>query len=143
MNSLQVRAVVRVVVTALLVLAPALTACGGGGNDQADARQAVRDFVTATNARDGDKLCGKLLTREYMEKATGASGSGAEKACKQQLQLLRGLRLELTSVGRAAVNGDKATVRAVIVASGQRTSRVFTLAKQDGNWKLSSGAAAK
>jgi ABC-type glycerol-3-phosphate transport system substrate-binding protein len=128
----------RVACLVLLVPVLALAACGGG-NDAADAKQAVRDFVTATNARDGDKLCGHLLTQDYMEKATGATGDAAQKACKQQLQLLTGLKIRLVSIGKTSVDGDKATVRAVILASGQRSSRVFTLAKEDGAWKLEAG----
>jgi hypothetical protein len=137
-HPLQVRAVARVGCILLLLAVLALAACGGG-NDASDARQTVRDFVTATNARDGDELCGHLLTRDYMEKATGATGGAAEKACKQQLDLLKGLSIRLVSIGKTTVEGDKATVRAVIVASGQRSSRVFTLAKEDGVWKLQGG----
>ena len=82
----------------VLALAVALSACGGG-DDSKDAKQAVRDFVQATNARDGDRLCGNLLSQEYMEKATGASGDKAESACKQQLSLIKGLKLRLISIG--------------------------------------------
>jgi hypothetical protein len=127
-------------VACLLLLVPvvAVAACGGG-NDAAGARQTVRDFVTATNARDGDKLCGHLLTRDYIQRATGATGDAATQACKQQLQVLKGLKIRLVSIGKTTVDGDKATVRAVIVASGQRSSRVFSLAKEDGTWKLQAG----
>jgi hypothetical protein len=47
----------------LLLLVPA--GCGAGGGNEV--RQTVRDFVEATNARDGDTLCGELLTQEYLE----------------------------------------------------------------------------
>ena len=72
-----------------LLLTLALSACGGG-DDGDDAKQAVRDFVEATNDRDGDRLCGDLLSQEFMEKATGASGDQAQDACKQQLSLIKG-----------------------------------------------------
>jgi Domain of unknown function (DUF4878) len=137
-HPLHILAVARVASFLMLVPILAVPACGGG-NDAADAKQAVRDFVTATNARDGDKLCGHLLTQDYMEKATGATGDAAKKACKQQLQLLTGLKIRLVSIGKTTVDGDKASVRAVIVASGQRSSRVFSLAKEDGDWKLRAG----
>jgi len=142
-HRLEVSGVARVVCVLLLVSLLAPVGCGGGGDDEAGARQAVRDFVTATNERDGDRLCGKLLTQEYMEKATGAPSAQAEEACKQQLDLLKGLRLRLVSIGRTTVDGDEATVRAVIVASGTRSARVFELAKEDGSWKLQSGEAAR
>jgi hypothetical protein len=123
----------------VLALAVALGACGGG-DDSKDAPQAVRDFVQATNARDGDKLCGHLLSQAYMEKATGATGAKAERACKQQLDLIKGLKLRLVSIGAVKLDGDKATVRATIVLGGQRMNRRFQLAKEDGSWKLVGGS---
>jgi Domain of unknown function (DUF4878) len=122
-----------------LLLTLALSACGGD-DDGDDAKQAVRDFVQATNDRDGDRLCGDLLSQEYMEKATGASGDHAQDACKQQLSLIKGLKLRLVAVGDARVDGDSATVRATIVTGGQRQSRSFQLAKEDGSWKLVGGS---
>jgi hypothetical protein len=122
-----------------LLLTLALSACGGG-DDSGDAKQAVRDFVQATNDRDGDRLCGDLLSQEYMEKATGASGDQAQDACKQQLSLIKGLKLRLVAVGDAEVDGDRATVRATIVTGGQRQSRSFQLAKESGSWKLVGGS---
>ena len=122
-----------------LVLTLSLGACGG--NDEHDAEQTVRDFVEATNARDGDRLCGELLTQEYLEQATGATGDKAEDACKQQLDLVTGLKLRLVSIGRVTVDGDRAKVRAVIATGGQRTPRVFELAKEDGRWKLVGGSS--
>jgi hypothetical protein len=123
----------------VLALAVALSACGGG-DDSKDAEQAIRDFVQATNDRDGDRLCGDLLSQEYMEKATGATGDKAEDACKQQLDLIKGLKLRLISVGTAKVDGDKAVVRAAIATGGRRSNRRFELAKEDGGWKLVGGS---
>jgi hypothetical protein len=123
----------------VLALAVALGACGGG-DDSKDVQQAVRDFVDATNERDGDRLCGDLLSHEYMEKATGATGDKAEDACKQQLDLIKGLKLRLISVGAAKVDGDDAVVRATIATGGRRMSRRFELAKEDGDWKLVGGS---
>jgi hypothetical protein len=122
-----------------LTLAAALGACGGG-DDSKDAQQAVRDFVEATNAHDGDRLCGELLSQGYLEKYTGATGDRADDACKQQLTLITGLKLRLVSIDGTKVDDDTATVRATIAMRGERTPRVFRLVKQDGDWKLDSGS---
>jgi hypothetical protein len=132
--------VARLALALVLALAVALSACGGGGDDSKDVQQAVRDFVQATNTRDGDRLCGELLSQEYMEKATGAQGDKAEGECKDQLALIKGLKLRLVSVGAAKVDGDSAVVRATIVTGGQRMTRRFELAKEDGSWKLVGGS---
>ncbi len=123
----------------VLALALALSACGGG-DDSDEVRQVVRDFVASTNARDGDELCGELLSQEYLEKYTGATGDGAEEACVEQLDVIRGLKLRLVSIGRVEVDGDTATVRATIATGGQRVPRRFELGKEDGAWKLVGGS---
>ena len=123
----------------LLALTLAMSACGGG-DDSKDAQQAVRDFVEATNDQDGDRLCDKLLSQDYLEKYTGATGDRADDACKQQLDLITGLKLRLVSIDSTKVDGDEATVKVTIALSGERTPRVFRLVKQDGDWKLDSGS---
>jgi hypothetical protein len=123
----------------LLVLVLVLGACGGG-DDSAQVKQTVRDFVKATNDRDGDRLCDDLVTQDYLEKATGATGDKANDACKQQLGLITGLRLRLINLGEPKVDGDSATVRATIAIGSQRTPRRFVLNKEGGDWKLASGS---
>jgi hypothetical protein len=118
-----------------------LAACGGGADDPDEVRQTVRDFVKATNERDADTLCGELLTREYLEKSTLATGDRTDDACRRQLDLDSDLRLELLSIGRTEVDGDSATVRAVIDADGVRAPRLFRLEREDGRWKLADGSS--
>jgi len=127
-----------------VLLALLLAACGGGadGDDEAAAaRQTVRDFVEATNERDGDTLCGKLLTQEYKERVSGSVGDAAEQSCRRQLALTTGLTLDVVSIGRTTVDGERATVRAVLDTDGVRAPHLFQLEKEDGAWKLASGAS--
>jgi hypothetical protein len=118
----------------------AFAGCGGGGDDDpAEARQTVRDFVEATNQRDGETLCGELLTQEYLEKSTFAKGDQADDACREQLDRTIDLRLRLVSIGKTQVDGDEATVRAVIDTDGVQAPRLFRLEREDGRWKLADG----
>jgi predicted lipid-binding transport protein (Tim44 family) len=124
----------------LLFLLLALAGCGGGGGDDPDeVRQTVRDFVEATNQRDGETLCGELLTQEYLEKSTLAAGDRADEACREQLEQTVDLRLKLVSIEETEVDGDDATVRVVIDTDGVRAPRLFRLEQEDGRWKLSDG----
>lgn len=99
----------------------------------------MRDFVEATNERDGETLCGELLTQEYLEQSTLATGEKADEACRKQLEATSGLRLKLLSVGEPKVEGDDATVRAVIHTGGVRAPRLLRLEREDGSWKLAGG----
>jgi hypothetical protein len=44
--------------------------------------------------------------------------------------------VKLVKIGKAKVDGDEASVRAVIVRQGQRIDQVYRLKKEDGDWKL-------
>jgi predicted lipid-binding transport protein (Tim44 family) len=123
-------------VATLLVL-PLAAACGG--DDQKAVSQAVRDFVRATDREDAPTFCG-LVTREYIEQSTGASGDRAERACRQQLRAVRGLSLRLVRIGRVEVDGDRARATAVLDTQGRRQVRRFLLEKEDGDWRLAGGA---
>jgi hypothetical protein len=125
-------------VLVLVALAFALAACGGG--DEGGPQQAVRDFVEATNERDGERLCGDLVTREYKERATGATGDRVDEVCRRQLELTQGLRLELLGIGKTVVEGDSATVRTRLDIDGVKGPRLFRLEREDGSWKLASGS---
>ena len=125
---------------ALPLLLLVLAGCGGGGDDDPDeVRQTVRDFVQATNQRDGEALCGELVTEEYLEKSTFATGDQADEACRAQLEKNVGLQLKLISVGRTEVDGDAATVRVVLDTDGVQAPRLFRLEREDGRWKLADG----
>jgi hypothetical protein len=130
------------VIRLLPLLLLAFAGCGGGdGDDPEEVRQTLRDFVEATNERDGETLCGELLTQEFMEKSTLATGDRAQEACRRQLEVTSELRLELISIARTRIDGDEATLRAVIDAGGVRAPRLFRLEREDGRWKLADGSS--
>jgi ketosteroid isomerase-like protein len=127
------------------VLAPlflvVLAGCGGGGgSDQEDAEKTVREFIQASNARDAGKLCDDLLSQQFVEQTTLATGDKAREACKRQYTQLKAARIELIDIQRAEVDGDKARVMAVLEVQGQRANRVFRLVEADGRWRLAGGS---
>jgi hypothetical protein len=124
----------------LFSMAVALTACGG--NDESQVKQTVRDFVEATSERDADKWCGKLVTHEFLEQATGATGSEAEDVCRHQLKAAKAPDLRLIRIGKPKIEGDKATVITGLEEQGQPRPQVFRLKKEDGDWRITSGGVS-
>jgi ketosteroid isomerase-like protein len=124
---------------ALICLLAAVTGCGG--NDKKDAEQTVRDFATAVRERDGDELCDHLLTTEFIGDFSGATGDKGRESCKREIKLLTGLKLKLVKIVRTKVDGDNASVTAVIDREGQPFQQVYRLKKEDGDWKIAGAGA--
>jgi predicted PilT family ATPase len=124
-------------VAALTCLLAVLAGCGGGEDDEAEAEQTVRDFVTAVRDRDAETFCNELVTQEFLEQSTGATGDQASESCERELGALTGLQVRLVRIERTRVEEDSATVTAVLARSGQRLEQAFRLKKEDGDWKLS------
>ena len=124
---------------ALICLLLAVSGCGGG-DDKADAEQTVRDFVQATRERDADRFCDELVTQEFLEQTIGATGDKAKESCKREFRNLRGLRVTLARIVKTEVDGDSATVTAVLDRQGQTIKEKLRLKKEDGDWKLAGAA---
>ena len=122
---------------ALICLLVAASGCGG--DDKKDAEQTVRDFVQATRERDADKFCDELVTQEFLEQTIGATGDKAKESCKREFRNLSGLRVDLVRIAKTEVDGDHATVTAVLDRQGQRIRRELRVKKEDGDWKLAGG----
>lgn len=114
----------------------ALGACGGG-DDNEDAEQTVRDIVSATNDSDGDKFCDRV-TEQFLEQTTGAKGDKAQDACKKQIDSLKNPSIKVDKISKTEVDGDNATVTAVLNNSGRKRPQVFKLKREDGEYKLAS-----
>ena len=127
-----------VLMLSLAVTALALAACGG--DDKDDVEQTVRDFVSVSREPDPDMFCGEILSQELLEQTTGATGDNAEDQCRRQLEGAQGVNAELVEIKRTEIDGDDATVEAVIRAQGDSRTQTLRLVKEDGRWKLSGGA---
>ena len=125
-----------------LVICLLVAVSGCGGNDTEDAEQTVRDFVEALNTHDADRYCDDLITKEFLEKTTFNTGDEdkARESCKREFTNLTGLRVNLTKIEATKVDGDTATVTAVLTRQGQRIKQKLLLEKEDGDWKLAGAA---
>ena len=112
---------------------------GCGGDDKKDAEQTVRDFVKAVNERDADAYCDDLITQAFLEKSTFAKGDQASESCKRTFKAIKGLHIELVRIVKTEVDGDKATVVAVLRRPGGQIRQRLQLEKDGGDWKLSGG----
>ena len=123
----------------LICLLVAVSGCGG--DDKKDAQQTVRDFVEALNTRDADRYCDELITKEFLEKTTLSTGDEdeARESCKREFKNVT-VRVKLTKIGATKVDGDKATVTAVLTRQGQSIKQKLLLEKEDGDWKLAGAA---
>lgn len=126
------------IVLALGLLVP--LSCGGGDDDREQVEQTVRDFITATNERDSGRFCDELVAQAYLERSTGAKGERARDECKRQLKAVKGLRLELVRIRDTRIDGDAATVTALIKTQGRSADQTLRLKREDGDWKLSASA---
>ena len=124
-------------VVAIICLVALLAGCGG--DDEKDAEQTIRDFVTAVNERDADAYCDDLITEEFREKSTFATGDKASESCKRELKAIRGLHIELVRIVGTKVDGDKATTTVVFRRSGQQVRQQVLLEKDGGDWKIAGG----
>ena len=132
-----------VVAFAVLVLVVPAAGCGnGGGDDIEQARDTVRDYVTAIAEGDGDRACGRMseaaqeqLAGRVAEDAPQSGIDTCEEAVErlgeqlddEDLAPLRDPEIDVT------LNRDKATAS---VADGPSD---VTVIKVDGEWLIDDG----
>jgi hypothetical protein len=132
----RVRAIGLVVAATLVSAVPGC----GGGNDREDAEKAVREFARAANERNADKLCGELVTEEFVEMATLATGEAARKACREGFADLNRPQLEIVSFEKTEIDGDRAIVTTRVNVGEEPRVQVFELAKEGGKFRVNSGS---
>lgn len=126
-----------VAVASLVAAVSVLAGCGGGGQSDAERRDAVQAVVErfgkAFAARDGAVICRELLAPELQRSVEGV-GLTCEQALQQSAASVKQPKLEVLGV---AVRGDRgyATVRST--ASGQEASiDRIALVENEAGWRI-------
>ena len=99
-----------------------------------------RDARVGAVAARGTRELQQVARLRQLRPAARRAGFAVDDEVDPQLNLIKGLKLRLVSVGATKVDGDKAIVRATIATGGQRAKRRFELAKEGGDWKLVGGS---
>jgi hypothetical protein len=119
--------------SALIVSALALVACGGSGaSDEEKIEEAIETSATASDPAN----CTKLETLSFSEQSSGESGKAAIKACEEEAKDPEG-KADSVAVSEVEVDGSKATANAAITGGsleGQTVS--IALVEGDDQWKL-------
>jgi hypothetical protein len=122
-------------------LAPALAllllaGCGEQGpTPEEQVRSTVTDFGRATEAKDYQALCDRILAPKLVEEVESI-GLPCEVALRQGLGEVEEPRL---TIGRIDVREDEATAEIRTSAAGEEPSRdTLRLVNLDGTWKISS-----
>jgi len=121
-----------------IAAAAAGAGCGGEPDEQQQVQQVVRDFAKANTQSDGKAFCG-LVTRDFRERLTGATGEQVDEQCVKQVDALKGRRIEVLRIDEPKVTGDTATVTAELDFSGQRQLRTLRLKREEGEFRLTEG----
>ena len=127
-------------VAAVAVALIALAGCNGDGDGEPEqeVREVVRGFAKANTDSDGKAFCA-LVTREFRERITGATGDKVDGQCVRQIDTASGTDIRVITIGLPKIDGDRATVTAELEFAGQRQNRVFELEREDGKFRLAGG----
>ncbi len=126
-------AVTRVAALVALLFA---AGCGESGpTPEEQVRSTVAEFGRATEAKDYQALCDRLLAPALVEDVESI-GLPCEAAMRQGLEEVRDPRL---TIGRVEVDGERASADVRTTAAGQEPSRdTLELVLVDDTWKISS-----
>jgi hypothetical protein len=119
--------------SALVVCALALVACGSSGSSDEDKIEAA---IEASATASDPANCTKLETLSFSEQNSGESGKAAISTCEKEAKDPEG-KADSVAVSEVEVDGSKATANAAITGGtleGQTVS--IALVEEDGQWKL-------
>jgi hypothetical protein len=121
--------------TALVALLVAAGCGDSGPTPEEQVRSTVADFGRATEAKDYQALCDRLLSPELVEEVESI-GLPCEAAMRQALEEVREPRL---TIGRVEVDGERASADVRTTAAGQEPSRdTLQLILVNEAWRISS-----
>ncbi len=120
-------------ISALLVSALALVACGSSGSsDESEIEEAIETSATASDPAN----CTKLETLNFSEQSAGESGKAATEACEEEAKNPES-NADSVAVSEVEVEGEKATAQAAISGgSFDGQTVVLALVKEGDQWKL-------
>lgn len=120
-------------ISALLVSALALVACGSSGSsDESEIEEAIETSATTSDPAN----CTKLETLNFSEQSSGKSGKAATEACEEEAKDPES-KADSVEVSEVEVEGEKATAQAAISGgSFDRQAVVLALVKEGDQWKL-------
>jgi hypothetical protein len=117
-------------------LAAALMAagCGGAQSDEEQVRETVTELGRATEAKDYQALCDRILAPSLVEELKEV-GLPCEVALQQALGDVEEPRLE---IGKITVDGERAQAEVRTSAEGQAPSQdVVQLVRVQDDWRIS------
>jgi hypothetical protein len=124
----------------LVALAVLVAGCGDRGpSDTEQVHSVVEQFGRATAAKDYQTLCDKLLAKKLVDQVQSA-GLPCEVALKQGLG---DVKAPTITIGKIAVDGDKATAEVQSTAQGQAPSKdtLQLVRADDKTWRIASLAS--
>ena len=123
---------------AVAIAVAAGVGCGDEPDEKQQVQQVVRDFAKANTQSDGKAFCG-LVTRDFRERLTGATGEEVDDQCVKQVDALKGRTIKVLRIDEPRVKGDTATVTAELDFAGQRQLRTLRLRREEGKFRLTEG----
>jgi hypothetical protein len=119
---------------ALLALCAVVSGCGGP-SDSEQVHETVAAFQQATASKDYQKICDQLLAPKVVQEVESA-GLPCEVALEKGLGDVKSPTL---TIGKIAVDGDKATAEVRSAAAGQPPSRdTLQLVRVGDSWRIAS-----